>query len=120
MTLDDEQPAEQQGMRAPCRPSVRKTPRREHRESRFTPVRARDAPGTSRALPSNSLSWECLVTTDIPLITIAADCPESDCDWVSCNRHLEQVVFAHLVEKHGYLDTTAHVLAYEAATPTVQ
>jgi hypothetical protein len=83
-------------------------------------VRAHNAPGTSRAPPSNSLPWGCLVTTNIPLITIAAACPESDCDWILCNRHLAQVVFAHLVEKHGYLDTTAHVLAHEATTPTVQ
>lgn len=92
----------------------------EHRESHLTPARARDVPAPSKPSPANSLARGCLVTTDLPLITIAAECPESDCDWISCNRHLEQVVFAHLVERHGYLDTTAHVLAYEATTPAVQ
>jgi hypothetical protein len=82
-------------------------------------VRARDAPGTNRA-PAQSLSWACLVTTDVPLITIAAQCPEPDCDSILRNRHLEQVVFAHLVEKHGCIDTIAHVLAYEATAPTAQ
>jgi hypothetical protein len=60
------------------------------------------------------------VTTDVPLITIATECPEPDCDSILCNRQLEQVVFVHLVEKHGCIDTIAHVLASEATAPRVE
>ncbi|WP_157630296.1 hypothetical protein [Kribbella catacumbae] len=60
------------------------------------------------------------MTTDSPVITIAAECPEPECDWISCSRSLGEAVFAHLVEKHDYLDTTAHVLAHEASKPADQ
>lgn len=54
--------------------------------------------------------------TPTPPIAIGAECPEPECDWFSCNPHSEPAVFAHLVEMHGHVDTTAHVLAYDAAT----
>ncbi|QNE18121.1 hypothetical protein F1D05_09755 [Kribbella qitaiheensis] len=58
--------------------------------------------------------------TDIPLIRIAAECPDAECNWISHGRQVELVLFAHLVEMHGYVDTTAHILAYEAtARPDV-
>lgn len=48
---------------------------------------------------------------------IGAECPDPDCGWITYNPSPRQVVFTHLVEKHGYIDTTAHVLAHEATTP---
>lgn len=60
------------------------------------------------------------MTAEIPPITIAVECPEPDCESILCSRQLEHVVFTHLVEMHGCIDTVAHVVAYEASAPTAE
>jgi len=57
----------------------------------------------------------CLVTADVSLVTIAVECPVRDCDSILRSRNLEHVVYEHLVERHGCIDTVAHVMAYEVS-----
>jgi hypothetical protein len=57
------------------------------------------------------------VSTDIAPTMIATECPDLTCLWTTFAADAREVVFGHLVEKHGYVDTTAHVMAHEAVTP---
>ncbi|MCA1836377.1 MAG: hypothetical protein LC721_08640 [Actinobacteria bacterium] len=51
------------------------------------------------------------------LTQILTECPEPDCDWGSFHYYPEPFLNTHLIERHGYSDTTAHVLAAEAVSP---
>jgi hypothetical protein len=58
------------------------------------------------------------VTADVSLVTIAVECPVRDCDSILRSRNLEHVVYEHLVERHGCIDTVAHVMAFEVSVST--
>lgn len=51
------------------------------------------------------------------LTPVVTECPESDCEWGTFHFYPEPILHTHLIEKHGYDDTTAHVLAAEAVSP---
>lgn len=51
------------------------------------------------------------------LTPVVTECPESDCEWGTFHFYPEPILHTHLIEIHGYNDTTAHVLAHQAVSP---
>jgi hypothetical protein len=57
------------------------------------------------------------MTAALMLTQVATECPGIDCNWLTFHFYPEPILHTHLIEQHGYNDTTAHVLAAEAVAP---